>query len=137
MALKREFKSLSSRLVAPAIFLASSRRANAKLDFDQKEYENRPDMLDAAPRVDIGTQPDWKKLKAELTDYVVANPNKGPTLVRLAWHSCGTYDKIQKDGHKKALFDSRRSYSMVPMQGWIWQSLGWSLTTRNIIATLI
>ena len=97
-AIKEEIISLGSRYVIPAAFLATSQRVSARLDFDQKEYENRPSALDAAPPVDTGIQPNWKKLKADLMEYVAANPNKGPTLVRLAWHSSGTYDKMMKNG---------------------------------------
>ena len=96
--LKKDVRVVAEKAgVLPAV-LAFSRTANAKLDFDQKEYENRPDALDAAPPIGLGIQPNWKKLKGDLTEYVLANPNKGPTLVRLAWHSSGTYDKISKTG---------------------------------------
>lgn len=38
------------------------------------------------------------KAKADLEKLIKADPNKGPTLVRLAWHSAGTYDKMSKTG---------------------------------------
>ena len=37
-------------------------------------------------------------LKQELRDLVKAEPDWGPTLVRLAWHSSGTYDKMTNSG---------------------------------------
>jgi catalase (peroxidase I) len=40
----------------------------------------------------------YKNVAADIAKIVQANPDWGPTLVRLAWHSSGTYDKMSKDG---------------------------------------
>ena len=41
---------------------------------------------------------DYKAVASDIMDLVKANPDWGPTLVRLAWHSSGTYDKVSKTG---------------------------------------
>lgn len=41
---------------------------------------------------------DYKAVADDIAKLVKKNPDWGPTLVRLAWHSSGTYDKISKTG---------------------------------------
>mmetsp|Transcript_25500 Transcript_25500/g.42555 ORF Transcript_25500/g.42555 Transcript_25500/m.42555 type:complete len:347 (+) Transcript_25500:65-1105(+) len=41
---------------------------------------------------------DFDAVRAEIGKIYKADPNKGPTFVRLAWHSSGTYDKMSKTG---------------------------------------
>jgi hypothetical protein len=41
---------------------------------------------------------DYKAVAEDVAALVVKNPDWGPTLVRLAWHSSGTYDKMLKNG---------------------------------------
>ncbi|KAJ1426026.1 heme peroxidase [Ochromonadaceae sp. CCMP2298] len=41
---------------------------------------------------------DFQAVRDEIGKLYTADPNKGPTLVRLAWHSSGTYDKMSRTG---------------------------------------
>jgi cytochrome c peroxidase len=43
-------------------------------------------------------QLDYKAVANDIAKTVEDNPDWGPTLVRLAWHSSGTYDKMSKTG---------------------------------------
>lgn len=40
----------------------------------------------------------WDKVRGDIAALMKKDEDKGPTLVRLAWHSSGTYDKMQKNG---------------------------------------
>ena len=42
--------------------------------------------------------PDWNAVRNDIVEVIKTKPDKGPTFVRLAWHSSGTYSKITKDG---------------------------------------
>mmetsp|Transcript_4777 Transcript_4777/g.12139 ORF Transcript_4777/g.12139 Transcript_4777/m.12139 type:complete len:368 (+) Transcript_4777:171-1274(+) len=41
---------------------------------------------------------DYKAVSKDIADLLKSNPDWGPTLVRLAWHSSGTYDAKTKTG---------------------------------------
>jgi cytochrome c peroxidase len=59
--------------------------------------EQRPEATDAAFSSN-GNAADYKLVRQDIAELINVNPAKGPTLVRLAWHSSGTYSKILKDG---------------------------------------
>ena len=44
------------------------------------------------------TSVDYKAVSKDIADLLKSNPDWGPTLVRLAWHSSGTYDAKTKTG---------------------------------------
>ena len=47
------------------------------------------------------SEEDYSAVAAELASMIKADPDVGPTLLRLAWHSSGTFDKISKTGGSK------------------------------------
>ena len=51
----------------------------------------------AAPTADV----DYKRVAAAIAAIIKADPDKGPTFLRLAWHSSGTYSKLAADGGSK------------------------------------
>lgn len=50
------------------------------------------------PRPAFADGVDYKAVSNDIADLIKANPDWGPTMVRLAWHSSGTYDKMTKTG---------------------------------------
>lgn len=41
---------------------------------------------------------DFKSVASDISNIVLKDSDSGPTLVRLAWHASGTYDKMSKTG---------------------------------------
>ena len=91
MNLEMPFLDFSSYISShiPLIFLL--------IFFDIIAREQRPEATDAA-YVSNGNNADYKLVREEIKELINLNPAKGPTLVRLAWHSSGTYSKMLQDG---------------------------------------
>lgn len=54
--------------------------------------------MTTSPLPSVAAGVDYKAVASDLSDLIKKNPDWGPTLVRLAWHSSGTYDKMSKTG---------------------------------------
>ena len=50
------------------------------------------------PNPSTAISADYKAVAADIAKLVNADPDKGPTLVRPACHSSGTYEKMSRDG---------------------------------------
>ena len=61
------------------------------------QQSQRPDPLSAAVIVN-GNPPKFADVRKDIAEIISSKPDKGPTFVRLAWHSSGTYDKMTKTG---------------------------------------
>jgi cytochrome c peroxidase len=55
-------------------------------------------LLKDASRVLAAPLTDYSEVKAALKSLILSEPNFGPLIVRLAWHSSGTYDSISRTG---------------------------------------
>lgn len=80
---------IESTSIFSSILLTSSTISYAKT-FEPIERGQRPDISEAAIPPPTGNLPDFKKVRKDLKDLIEGKPDKGPTLVRLAWHSSGT-----------------------------------------------
>lgn len=68
-------------VAAPMLSLCGTAPAHAALSFGSGKKEL-----------------DYENVAKDITALMESDPDKGPTLVRLAWHSSGTYDKMTQTG---------------------------------------
>lgn len=61
------------------------------------QQSQRPDPLSASVVIN-GNPPNYADVRKDISETINVKPDKGPTFVRLAWHSSGTYDKMTKTG---------------------------------------
>ncbi len=84
--------------IVPIAIAALSVNAKVLTEEERQLQQNqRPEKYDTSA-IFNGNQPDYKAVAKDIAEIIANKPDKGPTLVRLAWHSSGTYDRITKTG---------------------------------------
>lgn len=81
-SLRRQLQTSALFLVPPVVVVLANRGVG-------------PSSRSVAAEGDVS---DFSSVRSSLSELIKSSPDKGPTLVRLAWHSSGTYDKISRSG---------------------------------------
>eukprot|EP00899_Mesostigma_viride_P012050 jgi/Mesvir1/20846/Mv07937-RA.1 len=56
-----------------------------------------PVTLPALPAL-ANSSVNWEAVRGDIDNLITADKDKGPTIVRLAWHSSGSYDRMTRTG---------------------------------------
>jgi cytochrome c peroxidase len=89
--------SIGISIGALALPLQTIARGGLTEEEKELQFNQKPDPNSAAI-VTNGVKPDYAAVRQDISNFVNERPDRGPTLVRLAWHSSGTYDKMSKTG---------------------------------------
>lgn len=94
-------KSFGYSIAATSMFFGLNMVCNAQYEMSDEDktfqFNQKPAQTDIAV-INTGNQPNYVNVRKDLAEMITAKPDKGPTFVRLAWHSSGTYDKMTKTG---------------------------------------